>query len=169
MRIQVARRSDRVSVRVPIEVIGRDIKGQPFVQLTRTLVISRYGACVPLAQRLATKQELVIRRVGREHVRAAASRERRLPHYTDSSRWTRPHDTCAGGGLGTRAVPVRWAMRTGPLTCPGNRRMSWDRPCPAKNGQPAPVAVGCIDKARCRVLVDFPLLATHRARRLVWR
>ncbi len=64
MRTQVARRSDRVSVRVPIEVIGRDIKGQPFVELTRTLVISRYGACVPLAQRLAAKQELVIRRLG---------------------------------------------------------------------------------------------------------
>ncbi len=64
MRTQVARRSDRVSVGVPIEVIGRDIKGQPFVQLTRTLVISRYGACVPLAQRLAAKQEFVIRRVG---------------------------------------------------------------------------------------------------------
>ncbi len=70
MRTQVARRSDRVSVRVPIEVVGQDIEGEPFVQLTRTLVISRYGACVPLAQRLAAKQELVIRRVGVKTKRA---------------------------------------------------------------------------------------------------
>jgi len=49
---------------MPIEVIGADVKGQQFVQQTRTLVISRYGASVALARKLAPKQELVIRRVG---------------------------------------------------------------------------------------------------------
>jgi len=49
---------------VPIEVIGTDTKGNQFVQQTRTLVVSRYGASVALARKLAPKQELVIRRVG---------------------------------------------------------------------------------------------------------
>ncbi len=64
MRAQVTRRSDRVSIAMPIEVIGADVKGQQFVQQTRTLAISRYGASVALDRKLAPKQELVIRRVG---------------------------------------------------------------------------------------------------------
>jgi hypothetical protein len=66
MRSQATRRSDRVSVTVPIEVIGKDVKGHQFVQQTRTLVISRYGASIALPHKLATKQEFVIRRQGIE-------------------------------------------------------------------------------------------------------
>jgi PilZ domain len=66
MRSQAARRSDRVSVTVPIEVIGRDINGHQFEQQTRTLVISRYGASIALACKLAPRQEFVIRRQGIE-------------------------------------------------------------------------------------------------------
>ena len=64
MRAQVTRRSDRVAVTVPIEVIGTDIKGNQFLQQTRTLVVSRYGASVALARKLAPKQDLIIRRLG---------------------------------------------------------------------------------------------------------
>jgi hypothetical protein len=63
---QIERRSDRVSIMMPIEIIGTDIKGHQFVQPTRTLVISRYGASVAVSHRLAPKQELVIRRPGTE-------------------------------------------------------------------------------------------------------
>jgi PilZ domain len=64
MRAQPARRSDRVSVTVPIEVIGTDIEGQRFAQRSCTIVVSRYGASVAVARKLAPKQEFVIRRLG---------------------------------------------------------------------------------------------------------
>ncbi len=64
MSHQIGRRSDRVSVMLPIEVMGKDVRGNQFIQQTQTLVVSRYGASVAVAHKLAPKQELVIRRVG---------------------------------------------------------------------------------------------------------
>ncbi len=58
------RRSDRISISVPIQVQGIDSKGKPFNEKTHTLVISRYGAVIVLARPLASGQEFAIRCIG---------------------------------------------------------------------------------------------------------
>jgi hypothetical protein len=56
------RRSDRIEVSIPIEVIGMDItKGSNFVLETETLTVSRHGGAIFLNCTLATSQELTIR------------------------------------------------------------------------------------------------------------
>lgn len=71
MNAQIDRGGDRVSLMMPVEVTGKDINGHQFVQRTRTLVISRYGASVAIGHELAPKQELVIHRPGIEKKAAA--------------------------------------------------------------------------------------------------
>jgi DNA-directed RNA polymerase subunit M/transcription elongation factor TFIIS len=44
-----------------IEVFGADLKGRQFVEQTRTLTITRDGATIPLANKLAPESELIIR------------------------------------------------------------------------------------------------------------
>ncbi len=55
------RRSDRISIEIPIEISGDDIKGFTFLEKTRTAVISRHGAKVFTRYKLARDQELVVR------------------------------------------------------------------------------------------------------------
>ena len=46
---------------LPIEVFGADLDGRQFVEQTRTLTITRDGATIPLANKLAPESELIVR------------------------------------------------------------------------------------------------------------
>ena len=46
---------------LPIEVFGADLDGRQFVERTRTLTITRDGATIPLANKLAPEAELIVR------------------------------------------------------------------------------------------------------------
>jgi len=50
-----------VAGELPIEVFGADLGGRQFVEQTRTLAITRDGATIPLANKLAPESELIIR------------------------------------------------------------------------------------------------------------
>lgn len=55
------RRSDRISIEIPLEVSGDDINRFAFVERTRTAVISRHGAKIYSQRKLGRDQELIIR------------------------------------------------------------------------------------------------------------
>ena len=56
------RRSDRVPISIPIEAIGLDlVRGRPFCEKGKTILVSRHGAAIALSYALATDQELTIR------------------------------------------------------------------------------------------------------------
>jgi len=55
------RRSDRVTVEMPIEVSGADAIGKTFCDNSRTLIVSRHGAKILLTRKLAPDQEIIIR------------------------------------------------------------------------------------------------------------
>jgi hypothetical protein len=64
------RRSDRIALAIPVEVVGRDLQDQEFKEKGRTVVISRHGATVLLNRMLAADQEIALRAIptGREAV-----------------------------------------------------------------------------------------------------
>src|SRR5580698_7543777 len=47
--------------KIQIEVFGADLDGYQFIELTRTLTITRDGATIPLANKLAPESELIVR------------------------------------------------------------------------------------------------------------
>lgn len=55
------RRSDRITLELPIEVSGTDANGVGFVEDSKTAVISRHGAKILLKHALVPEQELTIR------------------------------------------------------------------------------------------------------------
>ena len=56
------RRSDRVPISIPIEAIGMDlVRGRPFRERGKTILVSRHGAAITLSYALATDQEMTIR------------------------------------------------------------------------------------------------------------
>lgn len=55
------RRSDRVTVSIPLEVAGTDASGEGFFDGAETLRISRHGASIVLNRKLAPDQELTLR------------------------------------------------------------------------------------------------------------
>lgn len=65
-----ARRSDRVSVELPLEVLGTDATGRDFFEPGRTTVVARHGAKIVTARKLAPQQEITLRclETGREAV-----------------------------------------------------------------------------------------------------
>jgi hypothetical protein len=56
------RRSDRVSLTLPIEASGRDVDGHDFSEQARTAVINRHGGVIVLHRKIASSQEIVVRR-----------------------------------------------------------------------------------------------------------
>jgi hypothetical protein len=46
---------------LPIEVFGADLDGRQFIEQTQTLTITRDGATIPLANKLAPESELIVR------------------------------------------------------------------------------------------------------------
>ncbi len=61
MASESGRQSDRVSVELAIQVSGTDALGAAFLVEARTVVVSRSGAKIVLARKLAPEQELTIR------------------------------------------------------------------------------------------------------------
>ncbi len=55
------RRSDRISIALPVLVFGTEITGQDFFETTRTHLLSRHGAAVVLKRQLAPLQQVTIR------------------------------------------------------------------------------------------------------------
>ncbi len=67
-----ARRTDRISIRLPVQLSGSDANGQSFTEKTRTQVVSRHGASILLKHVLVPDQELILKCIptGKEtHVR----------------------------------------------------------------------------------------------------
>ncbi len=56
------RQSDRVALRVPVEASWHDAGGQTVAQSVETLLVSKNGAVLKLAEKLGTGQELNLRR-----------------------------------------------------------------------------------------------------------
>jgi len=61
MQLKDNRRSDRISVELPIQVSGSDTMGREFFEEGRTDVIDRHGAKILVARKLAPQQELTIK------------------------------------------------------------------------------------------------------------
>ena len=62
MNTDKIRQSDRVALRVPVEASWYNSSGQPVAQTVETLLISRGGAVLRLAEQLATGQEVLLQR-----------------------------------------------------------------------------------------------------------
>ena len=60
-----ARRSERVSIAFPVEASGIDSSGNPFCQITSTVVVSRYGCSINLPRVLQRQQKISLRRTNR--------------------------------------------------------------------------------------------------------
>jgi hypothetical protein len=61
MEAKDTRRSDRVSLAIPVEVMGNDLSGEFFKQEGRTLIVSRHGAAIVVNRKLVPHQEITIR------------------------------------------------------------------------------------------------------------
>jgi PilZ domain len=61
VNVKYARRTDRVSLYLPIRVSGTDVAGQDFDDEARTISISRHGATIVLARKLAPGQLATMR------------------------------------------------------------------------------------------------------------
>jgi len=57
-----AQRSGRVSATIPIQLVGADTLGHQFLEDSKTLTLSRYGASIFSTSKLAPEQEIIIRR-----------------------------------------------------------------------------------------------------------
>ncbi len=55
------RRSDRIALAIPVQVVGRDLSGEEFQEKGRTVLVSRHGATVLLNRSLAVDQEIALR------------------------------------------------------------------------------------------------------------
>ncbi len=61
MTVEWLRRSDRVSISIPVEIIGADLSGEHFVEQSRTVLVSRHGATIIISRKLAPELELIVR------------------------------------------------------------------------------------------------------------
>jgi hypothetical protein len=61
MESQRVRRSDRITLELPLQVSGADAKGLGFVEDTQTEVVSRHGAKILSRHQMGRDQEIVIR------------------------------------------------------------------------------------------------------------
>ena len=55
------RRSDRVLIKIPIEVTGEDVEGNSFTELAHTMVINRNGASFVLPNSIMPGQEIIVK------------------------------------------------------------------------------------------------------------
>jgi hypothetical protein len=61
METNTTRRSDRVSLELPLQLSGTDSTGQGYIAEGRTLLLSRHGAKIVLNRKLSPHQELTVR------------------------------------------------------------------------------------------------------------
>jgi len=64
MTLERLRRSDRISISIPVEIFGADFTGEHFVEHCKTVVVSRHGATVIVSRKLAADLELILKRPG---------------------------------------------------------------------------------------------------------
>jgi len=64
MTLERLRRSDRISISIPVEIFGADFTGEHFVEQCKTVVVSRHGATVIVSRKLAADLELILKRPG---------------------------------------------------------------------------------------------------------
>src|SRR5208282_980444 len=64
MTLERLRRSDRISISIPVEIFGADFTGEHFVEHCRTVVVSRHGATIIVSRKLAADLELILKRPG---------------------------------------------------------------------------------------------------------
>ena len=57
----VEQSTSSIACKLEIEVFGADLDGRQFIEQTRTLTITRDGATIPLANKLAPESELIVR------------------------------------------------------------------------------------------------------------
>jgi hypothetical protein len=57
------RRSDRVFIKIPIEVSGTDLAGNSFRELTHTLAINRNGASIVLTSSLPLQKQITVKNI----------------------------------------------------------------------------------------------------------
>ncbi len=64
MTLERLRRSDRISISIPVEIFGADFTGEHFVEQCKTVVVSRHGATIIVSRKLAADLELILKRPG---------------------------------------------------------------------------------------------------------
>ena len=62
--VQKQRRSERILLKVPIEVEGTDFKGEPFKERTFTIAVNRYGAFIGFKNPLRPGDKITITHLG---------------------------------------------------------------------------------------------------------
>jgi hypothetical protein len=58
LEIRSTRRSPRIHLQIPVFVRGKDASGSEFIELTKTLNISGFGACITCQHVLRTSQTI---------------------------------------------------------------------------------------------------------------
>jgi hypothetical protein len=61
MSYENVRRSGRITIAIPILLVGSDAEGRVFSEETKTTVISLHGAGVLSRHKLSAEQELIVR------------------------------------------------------------------------------------------------------------
>jgi len=61
METQSTRRSDRISLELPLQLSGTDCLGEGYIEENHTLILSRHGAKIVLNRKLTPNQELTLR------------------------------------------------------------------------------------------------------------
>jgi len=56
-----SRRSDRVHIRIPLQVSGKDLEGNSFTELAQTMVINRNGASFALRNSLVPEEQITVK------------------------------------------------------------------------------------------------------------
>ena len=64
MTLERLRRSDRISISIPVEIFGADFTGEHFVEHCKTVIVSRHGATIIVSRKLAADLELILKRPG---------------------------------------------------------------------------------------------------------
>jgi len=64
MTLERLRRSDRISISIPVEIFGADFTGEHFVEQCKTIIVSRNGATIIVSRKLAADLELILKRPG---------------------------------------------------------------------------------------------------------
>jgi hypothetical protein len=64
------RKSDRIELSVPVEIVGLGPDGQTFAEKTSTLNVGRHGAMLQLAQKLFPEQDLTVRKPDADPIEA---------------------------------------------------------------------------------------------------
>jgi len=64
MTLERLRRSDRISISIPVEIFGADFTGEHFVEQCKTVIVSRHGATIIVSRKLAPDLELILKRPG---------------------------------------------------------------------------------------------------------